>query len=52
VFVLIALAKMIGGVDLPESEIDETVVAFEAPAVVEIEEEPPPPEEEPPEELE
>jgi protein TonB len=52
VFVLIALAQMIGGVDLPESEIDETVVAFEAPEVVEIEEEPPPPEEEPPEELE
>jgi len=52
VFVLIALAQMIGGVDLPESEIDETVVAFEAPEVIEIEEEPPPPEEEPPEELE
>jgi protein TonB len=52
VFVLIALAQMIGGVDLPESEIDETIVAFEAPEVVEIEEEPPPPEEEPPEELE
>lgn len=52
VFVLIAFAQMIGGVELPEGEIEETMVAFEAPDVVEIEEEPPLPEEEPPEELE
>jgi protein TonB len=52
VFVLIALAQMIGDFALSEGDIDETVVAFEAPEVVEIEEEPPPPEEEPPKELE
>lgn len=52
VFVLIALAQMIGSFNLSKGDLDETVVAFEAPDVVEIEEEPPPPEEEPPKELE
>jgi len=52
VFVAIALAQMIGDFKLSKGDLDETVVAFEAPEVVEIEEEPPPPEEEPPKELE
>jgi protein TonB len=52
VFVMIALAQMIGGFSPSANDIDEASVAFEAPEVVEIEEEPPPPEEEPPEELE
>ena len=52
VFVLIALAQMIGSVELPKGEIEERITAFEAPELVEIEEEPPPEEEEPPAELE
>lgn len=54
-FLVIALAQMIGVVSPPSDGLEETVVAFQAPEVIEIEqeEEPPPPEEEPePEELE
>ncbi len=53
-FVLMALAQMMGKVKPPKTEIDETVIAFDPPDIVEIEEEePPPPEdEEPPPELE
>ena len=53
-FVVMALAQMMGKVTPPESAIDETLVAFTPPEVVEVEEEePPPPEaEEPPPELE
>jgi protein TonB len=53
-FVLMALAQMIGDVEPPATEIDETMLAYVAPEIEEIEEEaPPPPEEkEPPPELE
>lgn len=53
-FVLMALAQMIGNVEPPKQELDEQLVAFVAPEIEEIEEEPPPPEEEEeePEELE
>lgn len=53
-FVLMALAQMLGDVDLPERDLEETIVAFNAPEIEEIEDEPPPPEEEeePPPELE
>ena len=52
-FVLMALAQMMGEAEPPVQEIDETVMAFEAPEVLEIEDEPPPVEEdEPPPELE
>jgi protein TonB len=52
VYVMIALAQMIGAVKPREGELGDTVVAFNPPEIEEIEEEPPPPEEEPPEELE
>ncbi len=53
-FVLMALAQMIGDVKPPERELDETVMAYVAPEIEELEEEEPPPpeEEEPPPELE
>ena len=53
-FVLMALAQMMGRVERPEQEIDETLMAFVPPEIEELEEEPPPPEEEeePPPELE
>jgi protein TonB len=54
-FVLMALAQMMGRVQPPETEVDESVMAYVAPEIEEVEEEePPPPEEEepPPEELE
>jgi periplasmic protein TonB len=53
-FVVMALAQMIGEVKPPEHQIEETLVAYVPPAVEEIEEEEPPPpeEEEPPPELE
>jgi len=53
-FVLMALAQMMARVEPPDTEIDETVMAYDAPEIEEIEEEPPPPpeEEEPPPELE
>lgn len=53
-FLLMALAQMVGDVRRPESELEETVMAFDAPEIVELEEEeaPPPEEEEPPPELE
>jgi protein TonB len=52
-FVLMALAQMMARVSAPETEIDENLMAFDAPEIQEIEEEPPPPEEEkePPPEL-
>lgn len=52
-FVLMALAQMMGEVEPPESDFDETVLAYTPPDIEEIEEEEPPPEEEePPPELE
>ncbi|MGH0031994.1 MAG: TonB family protein [Myxococcota bacterium] len=53
-FVLMALAQMMGDVRPPTSELEETLVAYTPPEMLEIEEEePPPPEEkEPPPELE
>lgn len=52
-FVVMALAQMIGDVTPPVTSIDETVMAFTPPDITEIEDEPPPPpeEEEPPPEL-
>ena len=48
-----ALAQMMGDVEPPDHSLDETLVAFQAPEILELEEEPPPPEEEePPPELE
>jgi protein TonB len=51
VFVLISLAQMIGNVEPPEAEIDETAMAFEPPEVEQAEEQKVPPAEEPPPEL-
>jgi protein TonB len=52
-FVLMALAQMMGDTKPPKQELDETLVAFEAPEVLEIEEEIAPVEDEqPPPELE
>ncbi len=53
-FVLMALAQMLGEVRVPEKDLVEQVVAYTAPEIEELEEEPPPPppEEEPPPELE
>ena len=53
-FVLMALAQMLGEVEVPEKDLVEQVVAYTAPEIEELEEEPPPPppEEEPPPELE
>jgi protein TonB len=54
-FVLMALAQMMGRVTPPETAVDETLLAYVPPEIQELEEEPPsPPEEEepPPEELE
>ncbi len=54
-FVLMALAQMMGKVVPPQTEIDETLMAYVAPDLEVIEGEEPPPEEEeppPPEELE
>ena len=54
-FVLMALAQLIGDVKPPETEVVEEVAKWVAPEIEEFEEEPPPPEEEeepPPEELE
>jgi protein TonB len=49
-FVVMALAQMMGDVRAPEKDIDETVMAYVPPDVEEVEEEePPPPEEEEPE---
>ena len=46
-FVLMALAQMLGEVEVPENEIVEQVVAYTPPEVEEVEEElPPPPEQE------
>jgi protein TonB len=52
-FVVMALAQMLGEVEPPDNTLDETLVAYVPPVVEEIvEEEPPPPEqEEPPPEL-
>ena len=48
-FVLMAIAQMIGDVRAPSKTIEETVVAYQAPEVTPVEEEaPPPPEEEKP----
>ena len=53
-FVVMALAQMMGKVEPPQTEIDETMVAYVAPEIEQMEEEEPPPpeEEEPPPELE
>ncbi len=53
-FVLMALAQMMGDVEPPETAIDETFAAYVPPTVEEFEEEdiPPPEEEPPPPELE
>lgn len=52
-FVLMALAQMLGEVEVPATEIVETSINFTPPEIEELEEElPPPPEEEPPPELE
>jgi len=53
-FVVMALAQMMGKTEPPKSEFEESMMAYVPPEVVEIEEEPPPPpeEEEPPPELE
>lgn len=52
-FLLMALAQMLGEVDLPEDFIEESTLAYNAPEIEKIEEEPPPKEEPPPpEELE
>lgn len=53
-FVLMALAQMLGEVKVPENELVEQVVAYTAPELDDLEEElpPPPEEEEPPPELE
>jgi protein TonB len=54
-FVLMALAQMMGRVQPPEMAVDETIMAYVPPEIQEIEEEPPPPPEEeepPPEQLE
>ncbi len=52
-FILMALAQMMGNVAPPSTQIDEIVMAFTPPDVLELEDEPPPPEEEeePPPEL-
>jgi len=53
-FVVMALAQMMGRVDPPRNEIDEALLAYVPPEVALLEEEEPPPpeEEEPPPELE
>ncbi len=52
-FVLMALAQMLGDVVLPDRSLEESSLAYNAPEIEKIEEEPPPKEEEPPpEELE
>ncbi len=53
-FVVMALAQMMGAVKAPVKSIEETIVAYQPPEVLELEEEEPPPpeEEEPPPELE
>ena len=53
-FVVMALAQMMGDVEPPDDSLDELVVAYKAPGILEGEEEEPPPpeEEEPPPELE
>ena len=53
-FVVMALAQMIGDVDPPESTLTEELVAYTPPEIEQFEEElpPPPEEEEPPPELE
>jgi len=53
-FIVMALAQMMGKVELAQQTIDEVTIAYQPPEVLEIEEEePPPPEEEaPPPELE
>jgi protein TonB len=54
-FILMALAQMMGRVRPPETAVDETIMAYVPPEIQEIEEEPPPPPEEeepPPEQLE
>jgi protein TonB len=51
-FVLMALAQMLGELTNPDSIVAEEALAYKAPEIEQIEEEEPPPEEEPPEELE
>jgi protein TonB len=54
-FVLMALAQMMGRVRPPEMAVDENLIAYVPPEIQEIKEEPPPPPEEeepPPEQLE
>jgi protein TonB len=51
-FLLMALTQMLGRVRSSEDRYEETVMAYEAPEIEEVENEPPPPEEEPPPELE
>ena len=53
-FVLMAVAQMLGEVVVPENDLTEQIVAYTPPEIEEIEEElpPPPEEEEPPPELE
>ncbi len=48
-FVLMALAQMLGERDAPEAAVAEESLAFKAPEIEQVEEEEPPPEEEPPE---
>lgn len=49
VFVLMAVAQMIGKVVTPEARVAEESIAFKAPEIEQVEEEEPPPPEEPPE---
>jgi protein TonB len=51
-FVLMALAQMMGDIGRPEQEFVEDLQAFQAPEIEVVEEEEPPPEEEEPPELE
>ena len=52
-FIVMALAQMMGDIQAPEQTLEENLVAYTPPEVIEMEEEPPPPEEEePPPELE
>ncbi|MDJ0787651.1 MAG: energy transducer TonB [Myxococcota bacterium] len=48
-FVLMAVAQLIGDVDAPDERLAEEAIAFKAPEIEQVEEEEPPPPEEPPE---
>ncbi len=45
-FVLMALAQMMGKIEPPKDQLEESLVAYAAPEIEEIEDEPPPPPEE------